>query len=204
LIRRRRGARGGRGFTLIEVLAVVAILALVAMLVVPNLGALRTRRLRASAERLAAEVELARQRAVATGVPHRLYFDLDAARYRIEWLGSGEATAGPPPVAAAVEYDLGGSAELPMAAPSSALLEFTPVSDSFGNLRELESGVFVAAIETVDGLVETGEAQVLFDRDGSADYSEIVLQEEGGEMLRLAVLPLDDAVRYLDAETVSP
>jgi type II secretion system protein H len=201
LIQRGRAATG-RGFTLIEVLAVVAILALVAVLVVPNLGALRTRRLKASAERLAAEIELARQRAVATGVPHRIHFDLDAARYRIEWLGEQHATAAP--VAAAMEYDVGGSSELPLAAPASAIAEFAPVADSFGNLREFEDGVFVASIETAEGAVQHGEAQLVFDRDGSADYSEIVLQEESGETQRLAVLPLDDAVRYVDAETAAP
>jgi type II secretion system protein H len=203
LIQRGRAATG-RGFTLIEVLAVVAILALVAVLVVPNLGALRTRRLKASAERLAAEIELARQRAVATGVPHRIYFDLDAARYRIDWLGEEQAAASAAPVAAAMEYDVGGSAELPLAAPETAAFEFTPVADSFGNLREFEDGVFVASLETVEGSVEHGEAQLVFDRDGSADYSEIVLQEEGGESLRLAVLPLDDAVRFVDTEAAAP
>jgi type II secretion system protein H len=204
LSRRGRAAGRRRGFTLIEVLAVVAILALVAVLVVPNLGALRTRRLKVSAERLAAEIELARQRAVATGIPHRIYFDLDAARYRIEWLGAEQAAVSVAPVAAAMEYDVGGSAELPLAAPASSILEFTPVSDTFGNLRELEDGVFVASLETVEGAVESGEAQLVFDRDGSADYSEIVLQEEGGESLRLAVLPLDDSVRFLDSETLQP
>ena len=75
-----------RGFTLIEILAVVAILALVAAFVVPNMGGFRARALRAEAQQIAAQLELARQRAIVTGVPHRLWLELDQAEYRLEWL----------------------------------------------------------------------------------------------------------------------
>jgi hypothetical protein len=184
------------------VLSVVAILALVAMLVTPNIGALRTRRLRSAGERLAAELELARQRAVVTGIPHRLLFDLDAGLYRIEWLGGQAAGATPIPVAAAAEYELAGSTPLPLAAPETSALDFTPVLDTFGNLRDLEGDVRVAGIETAEGWIARGLVEVVFERDGSADYSEIVLEESGGDHLAMAILPLDDAVRFLDdAET---
>ena len=42
-----------------------------------------------------------------------------------------------------------------------------------------------------------------FERDGSARYTEIVLEEAGGARHRLAVLPLDDAVRFVDEERAS-
>src|SRR5262245_41978407 len=72
-----------RGFTLIEILAVVAILALVAAFVAPNFGGMRLRALRAEAKQLSGQLELARQRAIVTGVPHRLWFELDQAEYRL-------------------------------------------------------------------------------------------------------------------------
>ncbi|MGH7337798.1 MAG: pilus assembly FimT family protein, partial [Myxococcota bacterium] len=73
-----------RGFTLIEILAVVAILALVAAFIVPNMGGLRRRALRNEAQQIASQLELARQRAIVTGVPHRLWLELDEAEYRLE------------------------------------------------------------------------------------------------------------------------
>ena len=87
-IQARQARRGGAGFTLIEMLAVVAIFALVASFVMPNIGALRDRKLRAQAQQIAAHLELGRQRAVMTGVPHRLLLDLDEAAYRLEWFAS--------------------------------------------------------------------------------------------------------------------
>jgi prepilin-type N-terminal cleavage/methylation domain-containing protein len=191
-----------RGFTLIEVLAVVAILALAAVLVTPNLSALRERRLRQSAQRLAAELELARQRAVVTGIPHRLLFDIETGVYRIEWLGGGEPEA-EEPVPAEQEYDLRGSSQLPLMAPLTQVLEFAPVPDSFGNFRRLEGGVSVAGVETADGWIEGGFPEVVFERDGSAAWTEIVLAEEGGQRLGIAVLPLDDAVRVIELEPAS-
>jgi prepilin-type N-terminal cleavage/methylation domain-containing protein len=196
-------ARTRRGFTLIEILAVVAILALAALLVTPNLNALRERRLRSSADRLAAELELARQRAVVTGIPHRVLFDIESGVYRIEWLGGDGALPEEEPVPAGLEYDLRGSTQLPLAAPQTTALEYSAVPDSFGNFRELEGGVFVAGLETAEGWVESGFPGVVFERDGSAAWTEIVLAEEGGERLGLAVLPLDDAVRFVELEPAS-
>lgn len=196
-------ARIRRGFTLIEVLAVVAILALTAMLVVPNLGALRERRLRLSAQRLAAELELARQRAVVTGIPHRVLFDIETGVYRIEWLGGDADPSEDEPVPAGVEYDVRGRTKLPLSAPPAIALEFSPVHDSFGNFRQLENGVAVAGVETAEGYVQNGFPAVLFERDGSAAWTQVVVAEEGGARIGLAVLPLDDAVRYVELEPAS-
>lgn len=194
---RATAPRRVRAFTLIEVLAVVAILALVAMLVVPNLGALRQRRVRHAAERLAAELEFARQRAVATGIPHRMVFDLDHGVYRLEWLG-GSGDAEPDPVAAEIEYDVRGDTPLPLSAPRTAAIEFGPVPDTFGNVRDLEGDVVVAGVATAEGDITRGQAAIVFERDGTASPAEIVLEEPGGARQILAVQPLDDAVRFVD------
>ena len=187
-----------RGFTLIEILAVVAILALSAMLVLPNLGALGERRLQQAALRLAAEIELARQRAVVTGIPHRLLFDLQNRVYRIEWLGNDRPEDRPIP--AALEYDTQQGSHLPLQPPPELAQEFDAVPDSFGNFRNFDGDVFVAGLETANGWVERGLADVVFERDGTAAYTEIVLQDRGGARRTLAVLPLDDAVRFVEKE----
>ena len=187
-----------RGFTLIEILAVVTILAIAAMLVLPNLNALGERRLQHAAQRLAAEIELARQRAVVTGIPHRVFFDLDNGLYRIEWLGTDEPEARPVP--AALQYDTQKGGNLPLQPPPELAYEFTPVPDTFGNFRNFDGDVFVAGVTTSHGLIQKGLSEVVFDRDGSASYTEIVLQERGGARETLAVMPLDDAVRFVANE----
>jgi type II secretory pathway pseudopilin PulG len=183
---------------LIEILAVVAILAIAAMLVLPNLGALGERRLQQAALRLAAEIELARQRAVVTGIPHRVLFDLQNGLYRIEWLGSDEPQERPIP--AALEYDTHQGSQLPLQPPPELALEFTPVPDSFGNFRNFDGDVFVSGLRTANGWVQKGLSDVVFERDGSAAYTEIVMQDRGGARRTLAVLPLDDAVRFVENE----
>ena len=60
----------------------VAIFALMAGLIAPRVGALTARTLHQRAERIVAQLELARQRAVVTGIPHRLLIDLDEGGYR--------------------------------------------------------------------------------------------------------------------------
>ena len=65
------------GFTLLELLAVLLIGALLMSFMVPNLSVMRSRTLRQHAERIIATVDLGRQRAVVTRIPHRLVIDLD-------------------------------------------------------------------------------------------------------------------------------
>lgn len=197
------GPRRRHGFTLIEILAVVAILALMATFVAPNLGALRERRLRAEAQGLVAQLELARQRTIVTGVPHRILFDLEEVGYRLEWLdedANGDAAPPPDALAAGLELDLAGNSPLPLAAPSRPELEFQPIPGLLGEFRWLPEPIFFAGVETPDGWIERGDTFVEFARDGSASHTEIVLEDDSGRRVVLAVLPLDDAVRWIDEE----
>jgi prepilin-type N-terminal cleavage/methylation domain-containing protein len=186
------------GFTLIEILAVVLILALLATFVAPNLGALRERRLSNQAIQLAAEIELARQRSVVTGVPHRVLFDLEDAGYRIEWLGGGEA---PDEAVSLADLDLNGASPLPLAAPAASQREFEPIPGIYGEFVWLEEPIYIAGLDTADGWIERGDTFVEFSQDGSASHTEIVMEDGSGQRIVLAVLPLDDAVRFVDEGT---
>lgn len=188
---RARRQRAHRGFTLIEILSVVAILALLAALVAPNLGAVRSRALRGEAQSIAAQLELARQRAIVTGVPHRLWLDLDEAEYRLEWLAADPDAPPPEPV----EIDLRGNSPISLEAPRDAELRFQPVPGNFGRLQIVADPFYFEALETPTGRVTGGEAHIAFERDGTASYTEVYLQDAQGHQVALDVYPLDERVR---------
>jgi prepilin-type N-terminal cleavage/methylation domain-containing protein len=191
--------RRSAAFTLIEMLAVVAIFALLAAFVAPNLGLLSSRRLQQEAQDLSARIELARQRAVTTGVPHRLMIDLDRGSYWLEWfVTESESIGEPEPVAASL--DLRGSAPIPMSAPLDSLREFRPLPGMFGRERAIEASLLFQAVETPEGSIDHGEAFIYFERDGTASPTEIFLADEGGHALAIEVRSLADAVRIRDVE----
>src|SRR5262245_53371163 len=132
---RRRAKSTDRGFTLIEILAVVAILALVAAFVVPNMGGLRRRALRAEAQQIAAQLELARQRAIVTGVPHRVWLELDQAEYRLEWLAADPAAVAQAEMRAEAALDVHGNTPLALSAPPAPPLDYQPIPGNFGRLQ---------------------------------------------------------------------
>jgi hypothetical protein len=169
---------------------VVLIFGFMASLVLPNLGSRASRGLREQARRLAADLELARQRAVVLGIPHRLWLDLDAGTYRLEW------EVQPAPEQELV--DAQGRPQIVLAAPLGGQAFFEPVPIEQGRLVRLEDGSWFAGVETSYGLFEQGAVEVRFERDGTADPTAIVLAEPGGGTLVLDILPLADAVRILD------
>jgi len=187
-------AHKDRGFTLIEILAVVAILALVAAFILPNMGGLRRRALRAEAQQIAAQLELARQRAIVTGVPHRLWLDLDQAEYRLESLAQDPEEAELPAVVDAA-LDLAGNAPLSLSAPIVRELEYRPIPGNFGNLQVVAEPFYFEAVETPQGRITRGQVSVEFARDGTADYTAIYLQDAAGDHIALDVYPLDERVR---------
>jgi prepilin-type N-terminal cleavage/methylation domain-containing protein len=187
-----------RGFTLIEIMAVLLIMALLASFVGPSFEALRARRLRNAGERVAAQLELARHRSVITGVPHRLLVDLDEVAYRVEWLGGGESAL--PDRVDLDSLDLRGASPLPLAAPPRSNREFAPIPGMFGRFEQLPEPLVFAGLETFQGWVERGESSIEFSGDGSASPAEIVIENASGDRVVLAVLPLDDAVRFVDED----
>lgn len=198
-MRPRPDARSRAGFTLIELLAVVTIIGLIAAVAYPNLGRSSSRTLHAQAERLAADLELARQRAVMTGARHRLQIDLASGTTWLEWQPphepEGDAPAGPAEVAEGAEPRIRADTPLDLSPPREEQREFEPLPGAFGRRRALAGGIYVDGVETSEGWLDTGRVRVGFEADGSAEPSEIVLANEDGETAVLAVAPLADAVR---------
>ena len=187
-------ARLRRGFSLIEMLAVMLILVIITAVALPNLGIRSGAALREEAQRIAADLELARQQAIVTGVPHRLLIDLDQGGYRLEWrVTEAEASGEAPNAAAPAEWS--DDAPLPLYAPRAEAREFRPVPTSFGRASWLEQDVFFAGVETAESWVDGGTVAIAFESDGSAQPTRILLEESGGETLALEIAPLADAVR---------
>jgi prepilin-type N-terminal cleavage/methylation domain-containing protein len=186
-------------FTLLEILAVVAIFALIAGLTLPNFSGLQARNLKHQARRIVAQIELARQRAIVTGIPHRFFIDIDGAAYRLESLtaedeagGDGEADE-----SAGFANALGaaGYVSIDLTAPRAEERAFRPLPGSLGRFTILEESIEFAGIETTGGWVDDGETFIRFERDGSADATTIVIEHESGMSVTLEVLPLADTVR---------
>lgn len=188
--------RARRGFTLLEIVAVVAILALVIALVVPNLALSRQGDLREAARDVAGALELARQRAVMTGKPHRLLIGLEDGSYQLEWFVSDaeeDPEAPPPP-----PLDLRGP--IPLSPPTHDVPSYRPVVGELGRSRRLADDLFFEGVQMDEGWFESGEFQLVFASDGSTEPAQVVLGSEGVQGYVLDVAPLLDAVRILDDE----
>jgi type II secretion system protein H len=186
-------------FTLLEILAVVAIFALLAGLALPNFSGLHARNLKHQARRIVAQIELARQRAIVTGTPHRLFIDVDGAAYRIESLtaedeadGEGETDE---MATDAFASSAAGGVSIDLTAPRAAERTFRPLPGTLGRFTLLDESIEFAGIETTGGWVDGGETFLRFERDGSADATTIVIEHESGMSVTLEVLPLADTVR---------
>ena len=193
-----RFAARSSGFTLIEIMAAVAIFALLAGLIAPRVGALTSRTLRQRAEQIAAKLELARQRSVLTGVPHRLLVDLDRGGYQLEWQATEAEAEGREPEPA-VPLDLRGETPIPMAPVNAEQRIYRPMPGLMGRFEWLEDNLTFAGLQTPEGWIDHGEVSIEFERDGTASYTEIHLEDESGRTLALEVLPLADVVRISDA-----
>ena len=166
-------------------------------LMLPNFGALQSHRLRNAAEQIVERIDFGRQRAVMTGISHRLAIDLDAGTYKLEWQGVSAANAAPQPRPA---IEPGISPPLSLTPPPAAEQSFQSLLGPLGRIEYLGSGVEFGWIETPGGEVDFGDAFITFEGDGTSSYTVLVLNEPGGRELALEILPLADAVRIVDEE----
>ena len=166
-------------------------------LVLPNFGLLQSHKLRHSAERIVERIDFGRQRAVMTGIPHRLALELDSGTYRLEWQKTGAANPAP---AAKPKSESDINAPLSLAPPPAVEQAFEAVPGPLGNLERLGKGIEFAWIETPSSEVDAGEAFITFEGDGTSSYTILVLDEPEGRELALEILPLAETVRILDEE----
>jgi hypothetical protein len=168
----------------------------------PNFGALQSHKLRNSAEQIIERIDFGRQRAVMTGIPHRLAIDLDSGTYKLEWQGVGpeNVVSQPKPKIepAKIETDMG--PRLSLAPPPATERSFESISGPLGRLEQLGRGVEFGWVETPGGEIDFGDAFIIFEGDGTSSYTMLVLNEPGGQELALEILPLADAVRILDED----
>jgi prepilin-type N-terminal cleavage/methylation domain-containing protein len=190
----RSAGRRSAGFSLIEVLAVLVIFALLAGIVLPNLGLRGARILEEESRRLASSLEFARQRAVMTGRPHRLILDLDRSTYQLE-------SFGPPPLVEMEEADL--LAEPPleddptkpaMSPPVREDVDYWPLAGTPGEVQRLDGEVIVESVEYSAGTTADGVFQVVFERDGTADWAVVLLRNQAETRIALHVEYLADSV----------
>jgi hypothetical protein len=166
-------------------------------MMLPNFGALQKKNLRDTADQIVERIDFGRQRAVMTGIPHRLAIDIDAGTYQLEWEGADAADVAKPvepPTEPGVE------APLSLAPPPATERNFETLQGPLGKLETLGRGVEIAWIETPGGETDFGDAYVTFEADGTSSYTLLVLDEPGGHELALEILPLAEAVRILDEE----
>ncbi|MGH0034840.1 MAG: pilus assembly FimT family protein [Myxococcota bacterium] len=195
-----RARRSRSAFTLLELLAVVTILGLAMLMVLPNLGATQSRMLTNQAKELAAALELARQRAVMTGRPHRMLVAVDDGLYRIEWFVSDaeaegdddDGEIGPAPWE---QVDLRSGDAIPMSPPRILWREYRPIPGADGRDNWLSDGILFAGVQTPEGWLDSGDVAVVFDRDGSTDSAEIELATQDDLRMVLEIRPLQDMVR---------
>jgi prepilin-type N-terminal cleavage/methylation domain-containing protein len=187
--------RRSHGFTLIEIMAVILILGLAMSLLLPAVGAGGGGSLRKQGERVAGSLELARQRAVVTGKPHRVVIDLTEGSYFIEWLvrpAKAQDAEAPVPL----EDTLTGSnGEIDLGPPLGETPDYYPIPNRFGGADWLDDGYFFEGVDTAEGWIEQGEVVVVFEWDGSTDAADILISDPDSRTVLLGVAPLLEQVR---------
>ena len=196
-------ATSTRAFTIIEMMAVVFIIGLLMVSIVPRLGTTASE-LRAEGLALASHIEMARQRAIMTGKPHRVLIDVEEGGYRVEWFVSeAEARGEGEFEEEADELDprnvLGTGGYLDLSPPSTRDRSYHAIPlRQFGSTRWLPDDIYFDGIDTADGWLESGDVEIVFDRDGTTGSAEVVISDARDRTVLLDVRPLLDVVRVRD------
>lgn len=201
------------GFTLIEIIAVVAIMAMVFALGIPQLGRRSWDALQDEAESLSESLRFARQRAIMTGVPHRVLIDLEEGGYRIEWLvsedqalsavgtsgdGGGFGAGG---LAAGLLGGAGGDDDAPieLRPPPRAERDFFPIPHpQLGSFRWLDDALYFVGVDGPAGWVEGGDYAIVFYVDGTTDPALLEMADARDVHVTLEIEPVLDRVRLRD------
>ena len=193
------------GFTLIELIAVVLIIGLAMSLVVPNLSATRSGRLKDQAKQVAHRLETARLRAITSGIPHRLYLDLEAGFIRIDWwvdentaYGGDELDGEQEEPNEADEFDP--YEPIAMSPPLGEEADYHPISGAFGREMHLDDDYYFVGVDSETGWFESGAVEVVFGPDGVAEYSVIRMADAWDNKVRIEIEPLLELVHIREGE----
>ncbi len=196
-----------RGFTLIEIIAVIAIMGMVFAIGIPRLSTSKLRGLRTEAESIAASLEFARQRAIMTGIPHRVLIDLEEGGYRVEWLvdedRAFEAISDADVEFAASDFDQdldnpdnGGADLIDFHPPVRDERDYYPIPNrQLGSFTWLDDSRYFVGLDSSSGWIEGGEVEIVFDADGTTEYLLLEIADSSDHHLTLEVEPLLDRVR---------
>jgi prepilin-type N-terminal cleavage/methylation domain-containing protein len=193
-------------FTLIELMAVIAIMAMMFAIGLPRLAESPWERLESEAEQIAQTLRFARQRAIMTGVPHRLLIDLEQGGYGIEWLietpefdspenmgglGGLFAGAGGDALDAPAER-----APIDFVPRRRAEREYHPVPHSrMGVFQWLDEAHYFVGIDGPGGWIESGDYAIVFAADGTTESILLTLADADDHRLVLEIEPLLQSVR---------
>ncbi len=196
-----RPRKSGRGFTLIEMMAVVAIMALIFAIGVPRLGTSKLRVLRGEAESIAASIEFARQRAIMTAIPHRLLIDLEDGGYRVEWLVTedqafGSGAGGGRSQASDFSDDGEDVNSIDLRPPRRSVRDYYPVSNrQLGAFSWIDDALYFVGLDSSSGWIEGGDVAIVFQADGTTEYSMLEIADADDNHITLEIEPLLDRIR---------
>ena len=196
---------GSRGFTLIEMMAVVAIIGLMLGVLLPNLSSTQASQLERQGKDLAARIDLARERAIVTSAPHRVWLEIDEGAFRVDWWVDESRAFGLPGedddglgVVETAYQDI--PQPISLSPPQTEEREYFPVPMKFGTDSWLDDNAYFEGINTQNGWITEGEVQLVFQIDGSTDYAELFLVDEWGNSVTVEVQPLLDHARVYRTE----
>lgn len=198
-----------RGFTLIELIAVIAIMGMIFAIGIPGLSRSQLRGLKVEAESIAASLEFARQRAIMTGIPHRVLIDLEEGGYRIEWLVTedrafsaledrdGNPSALQEPVGGIEDDSAGAGAQLvDFHPPAKEERDYYPIANrQLGSFTWLDDSRYFVGLNSSSGWIEGGDVEISFDIDGTTEYSQIEISDSDDNHLTLEIEPILDRIR---------
>jgi prepilin-type N-terminal cleavage/methylation domain-containing protein len=155
------GVRRSHGFTIIEVLLVVFLFGLMTAAFAPRVGKVLAFAINDSADEMEAELQYASERAVTTGEAHRLVFDLERQRFRLEHEVDKSVESEDRQTSRSGRIDL---------SPPIPTLESEPVQGLRGEWRRFRSDdVRIARVIVGGERYERDLASIAFQGDGSAD-----------------------------------
>jgi prepilin-type N-terminal cleavage/methylation domain-containing protein len=195
----RANARARAGFTLIEIIAVVAIISMVFAVGLPRLSGSNWDPLNEEAEKIAQSLRFARQRAIMTGVPHRLLIDLEDGGYLVEWLIS-EESAYADDTAGAYPDDLFFEAadserRIDFVPPRVGERDYFPIPNrEMGSYSRLDDALYFVGVEGASGWIESGEYPIVFYVDGTTESAMLEMADADDKHVTLEIEPILERV----------